>query len=85
MIDITRSIKACAEYYGENSNAMESYLIEGEKKALELNNRGPIKFDSNGNLYVQKLERLILIMVFIYLKMLLIQTELKDIKDDLEN
>jgi len=32
MIDITRSIKACAEYYGENSNAMESYLIEGEKK-----------------------------------------------------
>lgn len=38
MIDITRSIKACAEYYGENSNAMESYLIKGEKKALELNN-----------------------------------------------
>jgi hypothetical protein len=38
MIDITRSIKACAEYYGEDSSAMESYLVEGEKKALELNN-----------------------------------------------
>ena len=50
MIDITRSIKACAEYYGEDSSAMESYLVEGEKKALELNNRGPIKFDSNGSL-----------------------------------
>ena len=30
MIDASRSIKACAAYYGENADAMESYLIEGE-------------------------------------------------------
>jgi len=36
MIDASRSIKACAAYYGDNADAMESYLKEGEKKALEL-------------------------------------------------
>ena len=50
MIDASRSIKACAAYYGDNADAMESCLKEGEKKALELGNRGPIKFDENGNL-----------------------------------
>ena len=39
MIDASRSIKACAGYYGKNADAMESYLLEGEKKALELGNR----------------------------------------------
>ena len=50
MIDASRSIKACAAYYGDYAEAMESYLIEGERKALELGNRGPIKFDQHGNL-----------------------------------
>ena len=45
MIDSTRSIKACAAYYGENADEMEAYLLDGEKRALELGNRGPIKFD----------------------------------------
>ena len=54
MIDASRSIKACAAYYGDNADAMESYLKEGEKKALELGNRGPIKFDENGNLCRQR-------------------------------
>ena len=39
MIDASRSIKACAAYYGDNADAMESYLKEGEKKALELVDR----------------------------------------------
>ena len=30
--------------------AMEKYLEEGEKKALTLGNKGPIRFQSNGNL-----------------------------------
>ena len=34
MIDASRSIKACAAYYGDNADAMESYLKEGEKKAF---------------------------------------------------
>ena len=48
MIDSTRSIKACAAYYGENADEMEAYLLDGEKRALELGNRGPISFDENG-------------------------------------
>ena len=47
MIDSTRSIKACAAYYGENADEMEAYLLDGEKRALELGNRGPISFDEN--------------------------------------
>ena len=50
MIDATNSIKACAAYYGEYAGEMESYILRGEKKALELENRGPIKFDENGKL-----------------------------------
>ena len=41
MIDSTRSIKACAAYYGEKADEMEAYLLDGEKRALELGNRGP--------------------------------------------
>ena len=84
MIDITRSIKACAEYYGENSNAMESYLIEGEKKALELNNRGPIKFDSNGSL-CSAIRKAYSDNGFYIFENVINPKELKDIKDDLEN
>lgn len=50
MINASRSIKACAEYYGDSASAMESYLLDGEQKALELGNRVPIKFDEHGNL-----------------------------------
>ena len=48
--DITKSIEACAAHYGEDSDAMKQYLIEGQNAALALGNRGPIKFDSEGNL-----------------------------------
>ena len=84
MIDISRSIKACAEYYGENSNAMESYLIKGEKKALELNNRGPIKFDSNGSL-CSDIRKAYSDNGFYIFENVINPEELKDIKDDLEN
>ena len=50
MNDSSRSIKACAQYYGENAAAVEAYLLEGEKRALELGNRGPILFDDQGKL-----------------------------------
>ena len=48
MIDTTKSIEACANYYGQDSEEMKNYLLEGEKRALELPNRGPIDIDSNG-------------------------------------
>ena len=50
MIDASRSIKACAAFYGDEADAMEAYLKAGEKKALELDNRGPIVFDDDGKL-----------------------------------
>ena len=50
MIDSTKSIEACAAYYGDDADAMKSYLIEGEKRALNLDNRGPISFESDGAL-----------------------------------
>ena len=47
--DITRSIEACAAHYGDEAKAVKSYLVEGQAKALALPNRGPLTFDSNGN------------------------------------
>ena len=48
--DISKSIEACAAHYGEQADAMRTYLIEGEKQALSMTNRGPIRFDAEGNL-----------------------------------
>jgi hypothetical protein len=50
MIDASKSIAACAEYYGDESNSVKKYLIESEKKALSIDNRGPILFEYDGSL-----------------------------------
>ena len=34
MINAKRSIEACADFYGDDSQDMKSYLLEGEKAAL---------------------------------------------------
>ena len=83
MIDASRSIKACAAYYGDNADAMESYLKEGEKKALELGNRGPIKFDENGNLCAE-IRKAYSDNGFYIFENVINPEELKDIKEDLE-
>ena len=36
--------------YGNQSSEMQEYLALGERRAKQLNNRGPIKFDHNGKL-----------------------------------
>ncbi|MGI9288746.1 MAG: phytanoyl-CoA dioxygenase family protein [Pseudomonadales bacterium] len=48
--DIRKSIDACAAHYGDQSEAMRQYLIDGERNALAMNNRGPIRFDTDGKL-----------------------------------
>ena len=68
MIDTTKSIEACANYYGQDSEEMKNYLLEGEKRALELPNRGPIDIDSNG-LLSGVIREAIQSMDFTYLKM----------------
>ncbi len=50
MRDITDSIEACAARYGDDAAAMRRYLIEGQNRALTLENRGPIRFEPDGGL-----------------------------------
>ena len=83
MIDITKSIKACAAFYGKDADAMELYLKEGEKKALDLDNRGPIKFDDKGNL-CKEIRKSYSEYGFYIFEKVIDPNELNDIKKDLE-
>ena len=80
--DITRSIEACAAHYGDEAKAVKKYLIEGQAKALALPNRGPLTFDSNGNVS-QDILNAYAEYGFYILEDVLSDEELKDIKADL--
>ena len=56
MQDISQSIEACAAYYSDDADAVREYLIEGQKRALALNNRGPLQFNDNGDIHSDILE-----------------------------
>ena len=84
MIDASKSIEACAAYYGDEADAMKRYLINGEKNALALGNRGPITFDENGNLSPAIKESYSKNGFYIF-EGVLNNEEVEDIKEDLEN
>ena len=84
MIDASKSIEACAAYYGDEADAMKAYLINGEKNALALGNRGPITFDENGNLSSAIKEAYSKNGFYIF-EGVLNKEEVEDIKEDLEN
>ena len=84
MIDASKSIEACAAYYGDEADAMKAYLIKGEKNALALGNRGPITFDENGNLSSAIKEAYSKNGFYIF-EGVLNKEEVEDIKEDLEN
>ena len=84
MIDASKSIEACAAYYGDEADAMKTYLINGEKNALALGNRGPITFDENGNLSPAIKEAYSENGFYIF-EGVLNNEEVEDIKEDLEN
>ena len=84
MIDASKSIEACAAYYGDEADAMKTYLINGEKNALALGNRGPIAFDENGNLSPTIKEAYSENGFYIF-EGVLNNEEVEDIKEDLEN
>lgn len=46
--DFTRSIDACASHYGEESEAVKTYMLDGQERALSLPNRGPVRFNEDG-------------------------------------
>ena len=50
-IDSRASIEACAAHYGEDADKVRHYMVEGQKRALALPNRGPLKFDKDGNIH----------------------------------
>ena len=84
MIDASRSIKACAAFYGDEADAMEAYLKAGEKKALELDNRGPIVFDEDGKLCSSIREAYSKYGFYVF-ENVIDDEELKDIEEDLKH
>ena len=82
-IDTSESIDACAKYYGEDEAAMRDYLIAGEAQALALDNRGPIRFDEDGNLDPAILDAYSRYGFYIF-EHVLDDAELNEIKADLD-
>lgn len=68
--------------YGEHEQAMRTYLREGEARARALGNRGPIRFDSNGDLHPDILEAYWRVGFYIFESVLRPQ-ELVDLEADL--
>ncbi|BFM14111.1 hypothetical protein R50073_02940 [Maricurvus nonylphenolicus] len=81
--DTRKSIEACAARYGEQADAMRNYLLEGEKQAYALDNRGPIRFDANGDLAQDILDAYSRYGFYVFTDVLQ-EDELEDIKQDLE-
>ena len=50
------SVAAPRVDYGPEEAAMRAYLQEGERRAYQLRNRGPIRFSADGNLHPQILD-----------------------------
>jgi ectoine hydroxylase-related dioxygenase (phytanoyl-CoA dioxygenase family) len=80
---ISKSIEACAAHYGDDADAVRNYLIEGQTKALELPNRGPLKFDAHGNIHNDILEAYSKFGFYV-LEGVISDEELNDIKADLD-
>ena len=77
------SIEACAAHYGENADAMRDYLLRGEQAAMELDNRGPIRFDESGRLAEDILATYSRYGFYVF-ENVLSEAELKDIQDDMD-
>ena len=81
--DTSKSIEACAAHYGEQAEAMRQYLLECERKALAMDNRGPIRFEADGSLSQDILDAYSRHGFYVFTSVLS-DEELKDITADLE-
>ena len=77
------SIDACAAHYGGDADAMREFLIAGHEKAMQLDNRGPIAFDSSGALEPSILQAYSEYGFYVFTDVLQ-PDELRDIEEDLE-
>ena len=82
--DITASIEACAAHYGDESDEMRAYLLDGQRKALAMDNRGPIVFEDNGQLSQQIVTAYEKYGFYIFTDVIN-EEELGDIKADLDD
>jgi ectoine hydroxylase-related dioxygenase (phytanoyl-CoA dioxygenase family) len=83
VIDISESIEACANHYGEQADAMRSYLLKGQAAALALPNRGPLRFNESGAL-AEEIGAAYSEYGFYVFENVLSAEELDDIKADLD-
>ena len=83
MIDISESIEACANHYGEQADAMRTYLLEGQAAALALPNRGPLRFTESAAL-ADEIRAAYSEYGFYVFENVLSAEELDDIKADLD-
>jgi len=83
VIDISESIEACANHYGEQADAMRRYLLAGQAAALALPNRGPLRFTESGSL-AEEIRAAYSEYGFYIFENVLSAEELDDIKADLE-
>ena len=83
VIDISESIEACANHYGEQADAMRTYLLEGQAAALALPNRGPLRFTESGAL-ADEIRAAYSEYGFYVFENVLSAEELDDIKADLD-
>ncbi|MBT6350505.1 MAG: phytanoyl-CoA dioxygenase [Halieaceae bacterium] len=84
MINISDSIEACANHYGDQADAMRAYLLEGQERSLALPNRGPLVFTDTGEL-AENIRTAYSEFGFYILEGVLGEEELDDIKADLEH
>jgi len=81
--DISKSIEACADSYGDEADAVRQYLIEGQRRALALPNRSPLRFNGEGEIHQDILDAYSAYGFYIF-ENALRQEELQDLKDDLD-
>ena len=82
--DISKSIEVCAAHYGDQADAMREYLIQGQAKALQLDNRGPLLFDKQGHLD-EAIRQAYSKYGFYIFEGVMNAQELQDITEDLDN
>ena len=81
-IDSRASIEACAAHYGEDADKVRHYMVEGQKRALALPNRGPLQFDKDGNIHSDILDAYSEFGFYIF-ENVISEEELADIENDL--